>query len=275
MSTRTIFSGDGRAWGYLGAMLGGLVSIGANTAHSYLHPAGAPVDWRPPVGAVIGAQFWPVALFVALEILARTSWPPRKWWIVVRFLGLVPVSVVAATVSYEHLSGLLAHYGEDRLTVVIGPLAVDGLMVMSSAAVMATAPGRGGAPSEAAAEPVFPPVPEPAPATGPEQREDEYARENPKPTRTTRKSTRRRVPVKRTWAELLAAAGALNAQALESTGKPVSVRQIKARLRVGQDTAARLREAATAPSVPIESGNGRDDGAEADTSSSGALYSDG
>lgn len=270
MSTHT--SGGGRAWGYLGAVLGGLASIGANTAHSYLAPAGAHVGWRPPVGAVIGAQFWPVALCVALEILARTSWPPRKWWIVVRLLGLVPVAVVAATVSYEHLSGLLAHYGEDRLTVVIGPLAVDGLMVMSSAAILATAPDRTGTTTEAAAEPGLPLVPEPVPATAPEQLEDECAREDPKPTRTARKSSRKRVPAKRTWAELLAAAGGLNAQALESTGKPVSMRQIKARLRVGQDTAARLREAITAPSLPNESGNGRDGGAEANTSSSGALY---
>lgn len=266
--------GGGRTWGYLGAVLGGLVSIGANTAHSYLAPAGAHVGWRPPVGAVIGAQFWPVALFVAVEVLARTSWPTRKWWIVVRFLGLVPVAVVAATVSYEHLSGLLAHYGEDRLTVVIGPLAVDGLMVMSSAAVLATAPGRTGTATEAAG-PVHPAVPEPVPATAPEQLENECAAENPKPIRATGESARRRVPVKRTWAELLALAGVLNAQALESTGKPASVRQIKTRLRVGQDTAARLREATTASSVPIESGNGRDGGVEADTPLSGALYSAG
>lgn len=132
----------GRAWGYLGAALGGLVSIGANTAHSYVPPAGASGPWRPPIGAVVGAVFWPVALFFAIEILARTPWPAGKRWIAVRFVGLVPVAVVAAIVSYNHLSGLLAHYGEDRLTTVIGPLAVDGLMVMSSAAVIATTPRR-------------------------------------------------------------------------------------------------------------------------------------
>lgn len=147
----------GRAWGYAGALLGGLVSIGANTAHSYVPPAGVGATWRPPLGAVIGAVFWPIALFVAIEILARTSWPDGARWVFVRFLGLVPVAVVAAIVSYNHLSGLLGHYGEDRLTTVIGPLAVDGLMVMSSAAVMATTPQRG--------EPASPLVS--APVTGP------------------------------------------------------------------------------------------------------------
>jgi hypothetical protein len=129
-------------WGYAGAVLGGLVSIAANTAHSFVAPPGAPSDWRPPTGAVIGAVFWPIALFIAIEILARTAWPTGKRWAAVRFVGLLPVALVAAVVSYNHLSGLLAHYGEDRLTVTIGPLAVDGLMIMSSAAVMATAAKR-------------------------------------------------------------------------------------------------------------------------------------
>lgn len=37
----TTYTRDGRAWAYLGAALGSLVSIGANTAHSYLSPSGA------------------------------------------------------------------------------------------------------------------------------------------------------------------------------------------------------------------------------------------
>lgn len=133
---------SGRGWGYAGAALGGLVSIAANVAHSYVPPTAAPADWRPPLGAVVGAVFWPVALFFAIEIMARTAWPTGARWMVVRFLGLLPVAVVAAIVSYNHLSGLLAHYRESSLTSHIGPLAVDGLMAMASAALMATAPHR-------------------------------------------------------------------------------------------------------------------------------------
>lgn len=140
--TTTPHAATGRGWGYAGALLGGLVSIAANVAHSYVAPAGAAPGWRPAFGAVVGAVFWPVALFVAIEILARTAWPRAVRWVVVRFLGLLPVAVVAAIVSYGHLSGLLAHYGESSLTAHLGPLAVDGLMVMASSALMATAPGR-------------------------------------------------------------------------------------------------------------------------------------
>ena len=140
--TSTLHAASGRGWGYVGAVLGGLVSIAANVAHSYVPPTHTPAGWHPPLGNVVGAVFWPVALFVAIEILARTAWPRATRWVVVRFAGLLPVAVVAAIVSYGHLSGLLAHYGESALTAHLGPLAVDGLMVMASSALMATAPGR-------------------------------------------------------------------------------------------------------------------------------------
>jgi hypothetical protein len=51
---------------------------------------------------------------------------------------MLPVAFVAALVSYRHLSGLLAFYGEEPVVCVLGPLAVDGLMVMATGAILAT-----------------------------------------------------------------------------------------------------------------------------------------
>ncbi|MEV6811815.1 hypothetical protein [Micromonospora sp. NPDC051296] len=168
---------SGRGWAYFGAFLGGAVSIAANVAHSYVPPTppeGAPplpVDWTPEPGAVVGAIFWPVALFVAVEILARVAWPAGRRWSLLRFGGLLPVASVAAIVSYKHLSGLLAYYGEDGLTATIGPLAVDGLMVMATGALLATgrradtiaATEAAPVPAAEVIEPASPPVPETAP----------------------------------------------------------------------------------------------------------------
>ena len=67
---------------------------------------------------------------------------------------MLPVALVAAVVSYRHLSGLLDFYGEDPLTVAIGPLAVDGLMAMATGALIAAGTRR--APD--AVEPVATPV---------------------------------------------------------------------------------------------------------------------
>jgi hypothetical protein len=132
----------GRGWAYIGAGLGGAVSIAANVAHSYVPPAGVPAGWSPQGGAVVGAVFWPVALFVAVEILARVAWPSGRRWTALRFAGLLPVALVAAFVSYKHLAGLLGFYGEDAVTAFFGPFAVDGLMVMATGALLATATRR-------------------------------------------------------------------------------------------------------------------------------------
>jgi hypothetical protein len=159
---------SGRGWAYAGAALGSTVSIAANVAHSYVPPAGAPLLWHPYVGAVIGAVFWPVALLVAVEIMARVPWPDGWRWVAVRYLGLLPVAVVAAVVSYRHMSGLLVFYQEDPLTARIGPLAVDGLMVMAAGALLTRAgltvsPARESIPAtgEAHGEPAAEPVQEP------------------------------------------------------------------------------------------------------------------
>lgn len=166
----------GRGWAYIGAILGGAVSVAANIAHSYIPPIHAAADWSPDTGAVIGSVFWPVALFVAVEILTRIPWPAGKGWTMLRFGGLLPVALVAAVVSYRHLSGLLDHYSEDTLTVTIGPLAVDGLMIMATGALLATGHAVRSAnpntePNATPAASVQPdsvatkPIPAPAPAT--------------------------------------------------------------------------------------------------------------
>src|SRR4051794_40160184 len=101
----TFSTRSGRGWAYTGAIAGGLVSVAANVAHSFIPPHGVPADWTPETGAVAGAVVWPVFLFIAVEILARVPWPHGTVWHFVRWAGLLPVAVVAALVSYRHLSG--------------------------------------------------------------------------------------------------------------------------------------------------------------------------
>ena len=134
----------GRGWAYLGAILGGLVSILANIAHSYIPPGGSPAGWTPEPGAVASAVVWPIFLFIAIEILARTDWPAGSSWTWLRWGGATPVALLAAVVSYRHMSGLLAHYGEEPLIAVAGPIAIDGLMVMATGALIATSVHRTG-----------------------------------------------------------------------------------------------------------------------------------
>lgn len=132
----------GRGWARAGAVSGAAVSIAANVLHSFIPPAGAAKDWAPHGGAVFGAVWWPVSLFIALEVLVSSRWGESRWWLALRLAAVSPVAVVGAVVSYHHLSGLLAFYGEDGFTVRFGPVAVDGLMVVCSAALYVARSGR-------------------------------------------------------------------------------------------------------------------------------------
>src|SRR5215813_13300651 len=128
----------GRGWAYTGTILGGSASVAANVAHSFVPPINAPVGWQPQYGAITVSMAWPIFLFVAVEILIRVQWPSGIGSHLLRWCGLLPVAFVAAFVSYRHMSGLLAHYGEEHVVSVLGPLAVDGMMIMATGALYVT-----------------------------------------------------------------------------------------------------------------------------------------
>lgn len=133
----------GRTIAYVGGLLGIVASIAANVAHSYVVPPGEPDTWTPPAGSVVSAIFWPLALLLAIEIMVRVEWLDDWYWQLIRWGGLSIVALVAAIVSYRHMSALLDSYpNEEWITTLIGPLAVDGLMVLSAGALLATRPRK-------------------------------------------------------------------------------------------------------------------------------------
>jgi hypothetical protein len=107
-------------------VLGVAASVAANVAHA-----------RPELGPRLSSAFAPVALLLTVEIMSRVPWPQGTWWTLGRYGGTGTVALVAAVMSYRHMYGLLATYGEDTLNASIGPLAVDGLMVVASLALLA------------------------------------------------------------------------------------------------------------------------------------------
>jgi Protein of unknown function (DUF2637) len=123
---------DGKVWAAFGFWVGIAASVSANVAHTF-------TERSHVIGAVLSAGFWPVALLIALEVIARVSWPPGVRWWIVRYGGLTTVALVAAIISYRHMAALLHVYGEDSFSAHIGPLAVDGLMIVCSAALLAIA----------------------------------------------------------------------------------------------------------------------------------------
>lgn len=121
-----------RRWGRGGLAFGAALSLMGNVAHTCLVTSHISLWLRLPLAVV-----WPVALFVGIEILVRVVWRRKFIDIAGRFLLIVPVSAVAAVVSYQHLHALMRLAGEDGFSALIGPLAVDGLMLGSTVALLA------------------------------------------------------------------------------------------------------------------------------------------
>ena len=70
----------------------------------------------------MASAYWPLALLIALEVIARVSWPTGARWWVLRYGGLTTVALIAAIISYSHMAALLALYGEGVVTAHLGRL---------------------------------------------------------------------------------------------------------------------------------------------------------
>ncbi len=152
---------SGRALAWLTFVIGILVSVAGNIGHAASNGM-QPGEWA-------GAAFWPTALLLSVEILVRVRWQPERRWTVARFTGLVVVSIVAAILSYLHLRSLLIFWQYGTFQGTIGPLAVDGLMLIAASALLSISKER----PQAVDNPVeeWRPEPTKVPAPAPAQKQ--------------------------------------------------------------------------------------------------------
>jgi hypothetical protein len=130
------------AWA--GFVFGSVMSVAANVLHTWLPASDEPPGWSPPVAAQIGAAVWPVGLLLSVEVLSRVPWPRGWQWALARFAGTGAVALGSAVISYGHLHDVLLAWRYPTLAAAVGPLVLDGLMVISGFALLAmssTSPG--------------------------------------------------------------------------------------------------------------------------------------
>jgi hypothetical protein len=100
------------------------VGVGASVAANVLH---AKAD---PVSQVIAA--WPpLALLLTVELISRVP-VHKRHLAVLRFAATAVISGIAAWVSYWHMAGVAARYGETGASPYLLPVSVDGLIVVAS-----------------------------------------------------------------------------------------------------------------------------------------------
>jgi hypothetical protein len=172
---------------------------------------------------------------VAIEILARIGWPTGLRWKLLRFLGLLPVALVAGIVSYRHMSGLLHYYGEDRLVAAIGPIAVDGLMVMATGALLAT----GHQPTDAATQHTVP-----AASSDPAPTDRHWPaspqRDDPAPVHAKAAMLHLNAAPEPVPAHLIPTARFAVTKHESTTGRPITADELATRMSVTPDLAGQL-----------------------------------
>jgi hypothetical protein len=105
-------------------VLGVAASVAANVLHA-----------RPnPIAQAIAA--WPpLALLLTVELISRVP-VHRRSLAAVRLAATAAIAAIAAWVSYWHMAGVAARYGENGAAPYLLPLSVDGLVVVASVSLV-------------------------------------------------------------------------------------------------------------------------------------------
>lgn len=108
-------------WGVRAALVLGVASsVAANVLHAHPNPISQTIAAWPPV-----------ALLLTVELISRVP-VRRRTLTAVRLAATAFIAGIAAWVSYTHMAGVAAHYGERGAAPYLIPLSVDGLVVVAS-----------------------------------------------------------------------------------------------------------------------------------------------
>jgi hypothetical protein len=108
-------------WGVRGVLgLGVAASVIANVLHAVDNPISQSIAAWPPL-----------ALLLTVELISRIPVHSRAL-AVARIVATAAIAGIAAWVSYWHMAGVAARYGETGASPYLLPISVDGLIVVAS-----------------------------------------------------------------------------------------------------------------------------------------------
>lgn len=153
-------------------VLGVAASVAANILHADPNPVSRTIAAWPPL-----------ALLLTVELVSRIP-VHRRDLAAVRVIATSAIAGIAAWISYWHMQGVAANYGEEGSSSYLLPITVDGLIVVASVSLVELA-GRYRALTEETQEvakvPAAPPAVAPtSPAMAPVEVPAEAMPEEPK-----------------------------------------------------------------------------------------------
>ncbi|MEV7231230.1 DUF2637 domain-containing protein [Polymorphospora sp. NPDC051019] len=135
--------------------LGVAASVTANILHAQANPISQAIAAWPPL-----------ALLITVELVTRIP-VHRRALGVIRIVAASAIAAIAAWISYHHMVGVVARYGETGTVPYLLPLSVDGLIIVASVSLVELAARRREAEREPHAVPAeAPPAPSPAGRAG-------------------------------------------------------------------------------------------------------------
>ncbi|WP_143234847.1 DUF2637 domain-containing protein, partial [Paractinoplanes atraurantiacus] len=139
-------------------LLGVAASVVANVLHALDNPISQAIAAWPPL-----------ALLLTVELISRVP-VHHKLLAAARFIATATIAGIAAWVSYWHMVGVAARYGETGASPYLLPLSVDGLIVVASICLVElggriSTLERAADPSSATSTPATPHPATPAPTT--------------------------------------------------------------------------------------------------------------
>jgi hypothetical protein len=104
--------------------LGVAASVAANILHARENPISQAISAWPPL-----------ALLLTVELTSRIPMHKRSL-AALRVLATIAIAGIAAWVSYWHMQGVAARYGETEMSSYLLPVSVDGLIVVASVSLV-------------------------------------------------------------------------------------------------------------------------------------------
>ncbi|TCB91640.1 DUF2637 domain-containing protein [Micromonospora zingiberis] len=110
--------------------LGVAASVTANILHAQPNPISQTIAAWPPL-----------ALLITVELVTRIPVHHRALG-AIRIVAATAIAAIAAFISYHHMVGVVARYGETGTVPYLLPLSVDGLIIVASVSLVELAARR-------------------------------------------------------------------------------------------------------------------------------------
>ncbi len=132
-----IQAASGQGWARAAVAVGAVLSVAGNATETVLTDSPVHLAIR-----IVIATFLPVIVFIAVEVFVRVAW--RTMWLdrFGRGVLLLFPALGAAYVSFGHLYSLSRLSGSDEIAASANALAIDGLMIGGTVALLAIRAAR-------------------------------------------------------------------------------------------------------------------------------------